>query len=133
MGNHECVSCICFHYRRKQILIGFCIRWEWISLGTDARAFCCSNYLSFKLLQNLTGEVALFSGTWIWKCYFTVFSKVLFFSLVSSFIVLPFFLLHVLFFDSIFLFISVVTDCVKKLNPSEALIFFKYLVKQDLS
>ena len=80
-------------YRRKQILIGVWICWEWISLSTDAWVFCCSSTLNlpFKLLQNLTEEAALFGGTLIRNYYFTVFSKVLFSSLVSSFIVPLFF------------------------------------------
>ena len=111
-------------YRREQILIGSFIHWEWISLGTDARVFCCSTILSlqFKLLETL-------SGTWIRMYYFTLFSKVLFCSMISSFIVLLFSPLQVLLFDFIFLLITVITDCFKKLNSSEAPSFFQYFIK----
>ena len=91
MGNYECVFCI--RWLRLQIKTNF--NRVLYPLGVDFIGHCHTSvllqqYLSFKPLQDLAEEAALFSGTWIRKYYFTVFSKVLFFSQVSSFIVLLF-------------------------------------------
>ena len=87
-------------YRRKQILIGFCICWELILLGADTWVFFFffvavhfTFHLSFcKILQSRLYCLVEFGLKSMILQYFILwyFSQVLGFSLVSSFIVLLF-------------------------------------------
>ena len=123
-------------YKQNQILTGFCICLEWISLGAITQLFCCNStfhLISFcKMLQRMLHclvELGFESIILQYIQRYCFLAWFCFFQFHNS----PFFLLHILFFDSIFLLISVITDYVKKLNPSEAPSFFQYFVKQDLS
>ena len=64
-----------WHYRQKQILIGFYICWKCISLGTDAHVFCCNSTFHLSFYKMLQRRLHCLVETWIILKYFQKFHR----------------------------------------------------------